>query len=153
MFSCLVLGEQNRLQVVKTPSPPASPTAAGVQPCVSGLACARLSDGTHYRWEMTAGSQGLGLASVAGKSTLTCLFNKAQAVCVPPLGKKDWKEALLLLDRHLGRADKPLGTEDFVATNAVGRTLLRQPLLQKFLAFGDEFQQPGFFFLFCFVFF
>lgn len=88
MFSCLVSGEQNRLQVIKPPSPPASPTAAGAQPGISSLACARLGDGTRYLWRMTAGSLGPGLAGMAGKSAFMCPFNKAQEMCVPPLGKK-----------------------------------------------------------------
>lgn len=51
-------GGGNPLQVIKPPSPPASPAAAGVRLPVSRPACARSGDGTRYRWETTPGARG-----------------------------------------------------------------------------------------------
>lgn len=91
------------------PSPPASPVAAGVRPRVSSPACARSGDGTHYRWEMTPGSQGPGLAGAAGKSAFLCPFKKARGAWASPLGRRVWKEAPGLPDRRLGSVAEPHG--------------------------------------------
>lgn len=130
---------QNPLQVIKPPLPPASPTAAGVRPRISSPACARSGDGTHYRWEMTLGSQGPGLASAAGKSALICPFNKTQGVCAPPPGKRAWKGAPSGQGRQATRQrgfrghQSPggeLGSDDLASTS------------RNFSAFGNAFQRP-----------
>lgn len=130
---------QNALQVIKAPSPPASPMAAGVRPHISSPACARSGDGTHYRWEMTPGSQGPGLASVAGKSALICPFNKTQGVCTPPLGKRAWKAA------PSGQGGQATRQRGFRGHQSLVGKLCSDDLAstsRNFMAFGNAFQQP-----------
>lgn len=132
----LVSWGQTPLQVIKPPSLPGSPTAAGVQPRISSPACARSGDGTHYGWEMTPESQGPGLAGTAGKSALLCPVNKAQGVCVPPLGKRAWKKAP---SGQGGQATRQRGFHGNFSCWGGGQreeALLRQPSLTSLKLLG-----------------